>query len=84
MLLAPHSPNTDERMPPESAGFTEAQGALLQQWINEGASFPVTEVIPKTPAEHWSFQPVRRPVVPEVKDKAWMRNPISGLQPQSG
>ena len=26
--------------------------------------------------QHWAFQPVRRPAVPEVKDEAWCRNPI--------
>ncbi len=26
--------------------------------------------------EHWAFQPVRLPAVPEVKDPAWARNPI--------
>ena len=26
--------------------------------------------------EHWSFQPAKRPAIPEVRDKAWIRNPI--------
>src|SRR5437899_454353 len=28
---------------------------------------------------HWSFQPVRRPAVPAVKDTAWTRNPIDAF-----
>src|SRR5262249_12144185 len=32
--------------------------------------------IPPTPAEHWAFQPVRRPQVPAVKNKNWPRNAI--------
>ncbi len=28
---------------------------------------------------HWSFQPVRRRDVPEVKNRAWVRNPIDGF-----
>ena len=26
--------------------------------------------------EHWAFQPVRRPALPEVKEARWVRNPI--------
>src|SRR4051794_33569104 len=26
--------------------------------------------------DHWAFQPVTRPEPPEVKDRAWVRNPI--------
>jgi hypothetical protein len=28
---------------------------------------------------HWSFQPVTRPAVPEVSDPAWIRNPIDAF-----
>ena len=28
---------------------------------------------------HWAFQPVRRPPLPEVKQKDWMRNPIDAF-----
>jgi hypothetical protein len=43
------------------------------------------------PTKHWAFQPVRRPDVPVVRDRAWVRTPIdafilakleaAGLQP---
>lgn len=26
--------------------------------------------------EHWAFQPVKKPALPSVKNKAWVRNPI--------
>jgi hypothetical protein len=26
--------------------------------------------------DHWAFRPINRPVVPEVKDSAWCRNPV--------
>lgn len=70
------SEREDDRMPPEGARLTAAQVELLQQWIDAGAKFPPDETIPKTPSEHWSFQPVRRPEVPAVRDKSWPRNPI--------
>jgi hypothetical protein len=28
---------------------------------------------------HWSFQPVKRPVVPVVKNKSWVKNPIDNF-----
>src|SRR5262249_57617000 len=28
---------------------------------------------------HWAFQPVKRPVVPAVKDREWARNPIDAF-----
>ena len=27
----------------------------------------------------WSFQPVKRPEVPQVKDQAWVKNPIDAF-----
>jgi hypothetical protein len=29
--------------------------------------------------KHWSFQPVRQPAVPAVKDTAWVRNPLDAF-----
>jgi hypothetical protein len=66
----------DERMPPEGKPLTPEQVTLLKEWIAAGAQFPKDEIIPPTPAEHWAFQPVRRPAVPAVKDKSWPRNSI--------
>ncbi|MDZ4406044.1 PSD1 and planctomycete cytochrome C domain-containing protein [Prosthecobacter sp.] len=59
------SHDEDERMPPEGARLTESQVEALRLWIAAGAPFPSDEVIPKKPSEHWSFQPVKRPKVPE-------------------
>ncbi len=69
----------DERMPPEGARLTAAQVELLRQWIDAGAPFPKDELIPKKPSEHWSFQPLRTPTVPDVKDKTWVRNEIDAF-----
>ena len=59
------STNEDERMPPEGKRLSAEQIKLLRQWIAAGAPFPKDEVISKKPSEHWSFQPVQRPPVPE-------------------
>jgi hypothetical protein len=31
------------------------------------------------PEQHWAFQPVRRPAVPVVRDRAWVRTPIDAF-----
>jgi hypothetical protein len=46
-----------------------------------GVSFAEDAAIPQKPitAEeraHWAFQPLERPSVPTVRDRAWVRNPI--------
>lgn len=70
------SSDEDERMPPEGKPLTAEQIALLAAWIDAGATFPADEKIAASPAEHWAFQPVRRPPTPEVNSAAWCRNPI--------
>ncbi len=56
------------RMPPvfSKKELTEEQIDVLQRWIEQGASWD----------KHWSFQTLRRPDLPPVKNKEWARNPI--------
>ena len=73
------------RMPPLASHkvLTEDQKSILRRWIEQGAQWK----------EHWAFIPPVRPVLPPVKNAAWVRNPIdrfvlaklesSGLQPAS-
>jgi hypothetical protein len=63
-------------MPLDEKPLSAEQIALLQAWIDQGAIYPKDEPVPPTPAEHWAFQPVRRPAVPAVKSKSWPRNSI--------
>jgi hypothetical protein len=60
--------NPEERMPPPSSGKTLNQGQieLLKRWIDEGAEY----------RDHWSFIPLRRPLLPPVKRAAFVANPI--------
>ncbi|MCL4785510.1 MAG: DUF1553 domain-containing protein [Verrucomicrobia bacterium] len=72
--------NPDSIMPPKGEPLTAAQVALIKAWIDEGAPWP-DELADgeKTRSTHWSFQPVKRPEVPAVKDKRWTRNPIDNF-----
>ncbi len=58
----------DDRMPPPEVGpgLSSAEVDLVRQWIAEGADY----------AEHWSYVPPSRPVLPEVENREWVRNPI--------
>ena len=58
-------------MPPTYSGrsLTPAQIELFKQWIDQGAKWDTL----------WSFVPPKRPTVPEVKGKAWPRNPIDNF-----
>ena len=81
MVLRTSSADADERMPPEHEGqpFSEAQVALLKQWITDGASAPAGETPEADPRDHWAFRPRQRPPVPTVARGDWVRNPIDAF-----
>jgi hypothetical protein len=74
----------DVMMPPSPlAPLTAPELDLLRRWIDEGAAYdgagePAATGRPKG-ADHWSFQPIRKPAVPAVGDKAWVRTPIDAF-----
>lgn len=70
------SMDEEHRMPQEAKPLPPDKIDLVRRWIDAGAPFPKDEPVPGAPAAHWSFQPVRRPVVPPVKDSKTGRNPI--------
>lgn len=97
---------TEPTMPQEASKLKPAEIAAVAAWINHGAPYdkplidPQAERIPwterKVPAEakeYWAFQPLNVVDPPEVKNAAWVRNPIDrfvlnrleaqGMQPNS-
>ena len=62
------SADSDELMPPasENKPLSAAQKDILKRWIEQGATFE----------QHWSFRPVSRPSLPNVKNTAWPKTPI--------
>ena len=81
MVQRASSADADERMPPEHEGqpFSEAQVALLKQWITDGASAPAGETPEADPRDHWAFRPRQRPPVPTLVRGDWVRNPIDAF-----
>ncbi len=69
----------DFRMPPEGKPLTAEEITLFTAWIRAGAPAPVDEKPQEDPRTHWSFQPPVRPPVPQVKNIAWVRNPIDAF-----
>jgi hypothetical protein len=65
-------------MPPGSKGLPPADVEKLRQWIDAGAVWPKTADTAKAEPQirHWSFQPVRKPNPPGVRNAAWVRNEI--------
>ncbi len=55
----------DEVMPPKGERLSEAEIALIEKWIDDGAQWPgQMDAVAELKTDHWSFQPVRRPQVP--------------------
>ena len=71
-------------MPPTGERLSEDQVALLRAWIDAGAIWedPLAEdgVVAGEPTmDHWAFQPIRQPAIPEATDSEWVRNPIDSF-----
>ncbi|MCA9047615.1 MAG: DUF1549 domain-containing protein, partial [Planctomycetaceae bacterium] len=65
--------DSDLRMPPaeHGAALSNAETALLRQWIEQGAPF----------ARHWSYVKPQKSEVPEppAEHSAWPRNPVDNF-----
>lgn len=70
----------DTRMPAEGPPLAARDVALLRAWIDQGAAWDDQLLPPpRPPEEHWAFQPVRRPPLPEAADRDWPLNPIDAF-----
>jgi len=58
-------------MPPAYAhkALTQKQKETIRRWVSEGAVYE----------GHWSYQPVQRPSVPDVRDASVVKNPIDNF-----
>ncbi len=65
-------------MPPVGSPLTAEEIANLRSWVDGGAVWPATGAKAAAPT-HWSFLPVHRPPVPDVRARAWVRNPIDAF-----
>jgi hypothetical protein len=66
------SADADAVMPPPDSNkkLTAAQKETIRKWIEQGAKYE----------KHWSFEPVRRPDLPEMRNpNVFIRNPIDAF-----
>jgi hypothetical protein len=85
LIKAVRHVDEDLQMPPKKK-LADADIAMLTEWVKLGAPYGETQITSastqkgrRSTAEDrnwWSFQPVRKVAVPEVKDNGWLRNPI--------
>ena len=80
LLLTAVKQTGDLQMPPDGK-LTDAQIAVLEQWVALGAPFPKSVSLPEAEKlarqkSHWAFQPVKAVEPPAVKDPAWCRTPV--------
>ena len=76
------SADLKSRMPPEGNDpLSAVEVGLLRAWIDQGANWPTDSAVVVGPkgAKHWAFQPIRRPDLPTVADKTWLRNGIDSF-----
>jgi cytochrome c553 len=88
-LLKAINHQDDLAMPP-GGKLTQKEITILTRWVKDGAPWP-DHIVAKMPATerglkitqedraYWAYQPVKRPAVPAVKEKAWVRNPIDAF-----
>ena len=70
----------EKKMPLGGKPLSEEQIALIRKWIDAGAPWPARAAGEDDgPAKHWAYVKPVRPKVPEVRNKAWVRNPIDNF-----
>jgi len=64
------------KMPP-GGKLKDDEIAAIEQWAAKDFPMPAELHQSRRPgANHWSFQPVKRPTPPAVQNAAWVKNPV--------
>ena len=77
----------DLQMPPKGEKLTPQQVADLTAWVKMGAPDPRNEAksgekltgLTEKARAHWAYQPVKKPAVPAVKNRAWCITPVDAF-----
>lgn len=73
----------EDLMPPVESGspaLDDRETGLLYAWIEQGMAWDEALLpTPRVTSDHWAFQPVKRPAVPEVKNKGHVRTPVDAF-----
>ena len=84
LVKAIHYEDQDLQMPPKGNKLPDEQIADLETWIKMGAPDPrVATAAQKrwidSTKSHWAWQPLTKPMVPEVKDTSWCKTPVDNF-----
>ncbi len=86
LLTAISYKDADLQMPPKGEKLSDQEIADLTAWVKMGAPDPrkadaskkLTGLTDKARA-HWAYQPVKKPVIPTVKNRAWCITPVDAF-----
>lgn len=74
--------DADKRMPPadESGPLSDEEIDVLRRWIDEGVAWDHDRLPTPTPtSDHWAFQALSKPEIPNVKSSARLKTPIDAF-----
>src|SRR3954454_860121 len=73
----------DLQMPPKGEKLSDKEIADLTSWVKMGAPDPRTKAkgsklsgLTSTAKQHWAYQPVKKPEIPTVRNRAWCVTPV--------
>lgn len=68
----------EDQMPLEKPPLSEAQIALVQAWVDQGADWPLPAgtAASQTVEEHWAYVAPKKAPLPAVSNQAWARTPV--------
>jgi mono/diheme cytochrome c family protein len=68
------------QMPMGGDPLKPEQIELIRKWIDEGANWPEADAAENAEIpQHWAYIKPRRPELPRVKNRKWVRNPIDAF-----
>jgi len=78
--------NEDLQMPPKGRRLSDSEIADLETWVKMGAPDPRVAIVTSagknskmSPRDHWAFQPIKNPPVPEAKATRWIQTPVDNF-----
>ncbi len=84
LIQAVRYTDSDLKMPPKNQKLSDAQIALLEEWVRMGAPDPregkaYATVDMDAARKHCALPPVREPALPKVKSKSWVKSPVDAF-----
>ncbi len=73
------STDDDARMPPD-ARLSDEDISAIEKWVVDGSYWPESSTLIRDETErkiqHWAFEPITKPTIPNVQDRLWCWTPI--------